>query len=94
MRLGRKTKRLLPALAVSAAVLALPYLRAEILTARYGEAFADTYRQSGMIDEIACFKVTAYSEQSAAVFYVTKGHGAGARMELARDRREAGPAHV
>ena len=51
----RKTKYVILTLAVSAAVLALPYLRAEILTARYGEAFADTYRQCGMIDEIAYF---------------------------------------
>lgn len=78
---GKKKILILTALLLTA-ILAVPYLKAELLTAQYGAYFADEYKQCGMIDEIAYFKVISYSDRSASVFYVLEGHSAGVRMRF------------
>lgn len=78
-----KTKRIvLIAVLLFAAVLLMPYAKAEFLTARYGAEFAHEYEQSGMIDRIEYFKVTSCSSENATVFYVLDEHAAGVRMNF------------
>lgn len=49
-----------------------PYIKAEILTYKYGEMFEEEYMQTNMIDEIEYYKVVDYSDTMAKVFYVEK----------------------
>lgn len=55
-------------------VVAVPYIRVEVLTAMHGEEFEDEYRQTSMITDIEYFKVFSYSSSSAKVYYVIADH--------------------
>lgn len=54
----------------------LPYAKVESLTKKYGEEFADLYKQSSFIDEIEYFKVFYYGHYGsiAHIYYVESGH--------------------
>lgn len=65
-----------------AGILAVPYVKAELLTAWHGEEFAQEYKQCGMIDQIEYFKITSYNDEDACVFYVTGAHSSGVRMNF------------
>lgn len=54
-----------------------PYIFVEINTLRYGEAFEEEYKQTGMIDSMAYFKVFSFSQHEAKIYYVEEGHDAG-----------------
>lgn len=57
-----------------------PYIKAEILTLKYGQQFANKYNQTNMIDDIQYMKVIEYSDTYAEVFYVTDNHETGELM--------------
>lgn len=48
-----------------------PYIKAEYLTARYGDQFEGLEKQTNMLDGATYFKVLSYSETEAKVFYVS-----------------------
>lgn len=49
--------------------LAKPYIKAEILTHKYGEQFRNLYEQTGFIDNVKMFKVLNYADNDAVVYY-------------------------
>lgn len=57
-------------LLLTAAVVS-PYIKAEYLTARYGDQFEGLEKQTNMLDGATYFKVLSYSEAQAKVFYVS-----------------------
>lgn len=58
----------------------LPYIKAEILTLKYGQQFENEYSQTNMIDDIEYMKIIEYSDTHAEVFYVTGNHETGELM--------------
>lgn len=68
--------------------LTIPYVKAELLTAKYGKEFAYGYEQSGMIEQIEYFKVISCFNGNATVFYVLNEHSAGVLMNFARGSGE------
>ncbi|MBQ7936615.1 MAG: hypothetical protein IJ333_09780 [Clostridia bacterium] len=52
-------------------VLALPYIRVEYLTFRYGTEFAQLEQQTNMLHDSRYLKVFEYSEDEATVFYAS-----------------------
>lgn len=52
-------------------ILFFPYLKAEVLTVRYGKEFAGLQKQTNMLSESKYYKVISYSYDSAEVFYVS-----------------------
>ena len=66
-------------------LLLLPYLKAELLTKKYGAIFEYEYQQSGMITEIEYFKVISCSNGDATVFYVLKNYSAGVCMNFRKE---------
>ncbi|MBE6599229.1 MAG: hypothetical protein E7638_07295 [Ruminococcaceae bacterium] len=53
------------------AVLFSPYIRAEYLTFVYGKQFAGLEQQTNILNPARYFRVLAYSETEATVFYVS-----------------------
>ena len=53
----------------------LAFIRCEYLTVRYGEQFADAYREHTMIAKPDYLKILRYTENYAEVYYVKKGAG-------------------
>lgn len=51
-----------------------PYLKAEILTLRFGKTFKHEYLQTNMIDSIQYFKVLDKKKDTAKVLYITSKH--------------------
>ncbi len=49
-----------------------PYIKAEILTLKYGQQFEKEYNQTNMIDGIEYMKVIEYSDTYAEVFTLQK----------------------
>lgn len=62
-----------------------PYIKAEILTYKYGEMFEEEYMQTNMIDEIEYYKVVDYSDTMAKVLYVEKNHITGNLIVFTKD---------
>ncbi len=52
-------------------MLFIPYLKAEILTAKYGGEFCDLQRQTNMLNESEYYRVLSYTKDLAKVFYVS-----------------------
>ena len=52
-------------------ILFTPYLKAEILTAKYGKEFYGLQKQTNMLNESDYYKVLSYSNDLAKVFYVS-----------------------
>lgn len=52
-------------------ILAFPYIKAEYLTARYGDEFAGQEQQTRMLNPAKYYKVIDYSPTQASVFYVS-----------------------
>lgn len=54
------------------AIVAVPYVRVEILTLLHREEFSDLYEVSGYIENIKYYKVMNYNEERADIFYVAQ----------------------
>ena len=52
----------------------LSYAKVEFLTWKYGDQFAELYKMSNMLDNIAYYKVMKYSDEYAEVYYVQGEH--------------------
>lgn len=52
-------------------IVFFPYLKAEILTAKYGEEFWGLEQQTNMLSESYYHKVLSYSNEEAKVFYAS-----------------------
>ena len=78
MKENRKNKNLIVLIVVLCVALsailfyflALPYIKAEYFTLKYGDQFKDLYSQTNMIDDVEFFRVFEYSETSAKAYYV------------------------
>ncbi len=68
-------------LIISAAILIIalivfyPYIKAEYLTAKYGDEFNGLEQQTRMMDPASYHKVIEYSKSHATVFYVWSESG-------------------
>ena len=69
-----KHKKVIGILIVIVLLIIFPYMKAEWLTAQYGNEFDDLYKESHMLDSISYFKVMKYSEMEAEVYYVQGEH--------------------
>lgn len=61
-------------------VLFFPYIKAEYLTAKYGDEFDDGYEQTGMINGIEYFRVVEYNDSKAVVCYIVENHSSLAKI--------------
>ena len=52
-------------------VLFFPYIKAEILTLKYGNEFYDLQKQTNILTDAEYYKVISYSKDTAKVFYVS-----------------------
>lgn len=56
-------------------ILFFPYIKAEYLTWKYGDEFAEEYKQIGdWIRGIEYFRVIEYEDNEAVVCYIEEGH--------------------
>ena len=67
----KKKRWLLFIPAILLIILAFPYIKAEYLTARYGDEFAGQEQQTRMLSPAKYYKVIDYSPTQASVFYVS-----------------------
>ena len=65
-------------------IIFFPYMKAEILTAKYGEEFRGLETQTQMMDLADYHKVIQYSDSSAEVYYVHKNKG-GCVIQFEKD---------
>ncbi len=66
-----KQYRYFIAISIALILLAFPYVKAEYLTARYGETFVGLEHETGMLQDSKYCKVIEYSDGHAKVFYVS-----------------------
>ena len=52
-------------------ILFVPYIKAEILTVKYGDEFVGLQKQTNMLSEAEYYRVISYSCDVAKVFYVS-----------------------
>lgn len=52
-------------------VIFFPYIKAEILTIKYGDEFEGLQKQTNMLYEVEYYKVIKYSCDTAEVFYIS-----------------------
>lgn len=52
-------------------VLFVPYIKAEILTKKYGNEFDGLQKQTNMLSDTEYYRVISYSHDAAKVFYVS-----------------------
>ena len=71
--MGKKYTALLLILLVLVGVLAVPYIRTEYLTAKYGLFFDDLYQQTNSLEGVDYCKVLEYNNVHAKVCYVSHG---------------------
>ena len=62
-----------------------PYIKAEILTNKYGHEFLGLELQTNLLDDADYLKVVDYDDQSARVFYVASGAW-GCWLTFCKDR--------
>ena len=67
----KKKRWLLFIPAILLIILAFPYVKAEYLTARYGDEFAGQEQQTQMLNPAKYYKVIDYYPTQASVFYVS-----------------------
>ena len=66
-------------------VLFFPYIKAEYLTAKYGDEFDDGYEQTGMINGIEYFRVVEYNDSKAVVCYIIENHSSLVKIWFERN---------
>lgn len=76
---GNKRRFLIIVFCIIVAIIIFPYIKAEVLTVKYGNLFEKEFKQTGMISSITYCKVLEYSKNQAEVLYV-EGDVAGYKM--------------
>lgn len=66
-------------------ILLFPYIKAEVLTFKYGYEFNNLQKQTNILDDVKYFKVISYSNDFAEVFYVS---GSGNLLTFQKDEFE------
>lgn len=56
------------------AIAIIPYIKAELLTNKYGNQFKELYKQTNMISDIEYMKVLDYNNEYSKVCYITANH--------------------
>ena len=85
MRLRKKRILAIAVLLCLVLAVAVPYGRAEYLTARHGAEFSQGYLQTGMVDAVDFWKVMAYRADAAQVYYSLPDDGGGILLDFVRD---------
>ncbi len=57
--------------AVCLVVCVFPYIKAEVLTLRYGDEFNDLQKQTNILTDAKYYRVISYDNNTAKVFYVS-----------------------
>lgn len=66
-------------------ILFFPYIKAEVLTLKYGDEFDGLQKQTNMLGELEYLKVLSYSSDTAEVLYITDSGDIRSVLTFARD---------
>ena len=70
---------------ILAFVLFFPYIKAEVLTLKYGDEFEGLQKQTNMLGELEYLKVLSYSSDTAEVLYITDSGDLRCLLTFARE---------
>ena len=78
-------------------ILALPYVKAEYYTNKYGKEFEDIYGKefealydlTGMIEKVDLYRIFEYSETSAKMYYAEVGGECTYYLYFSRDNKDS-----